>query len=355
LRLLLLLLLACGGKPAPDAPFAWALPEGFPAPDVPENNPMTTAKVELGRHLFYDTRLSIDEDMSCASCHMQELAFTDGKPFSIGTFGDPHPRGAMSIANVAYASRLTWANPHLNMLEDQALLPIFSDEPIEMGMADREAELVARLSSDRATRSRFREAFPETGDVSVQHTVQAIAAFERTILSGDSAYDRMLTGDETALTAQQNVGMELFFSERTECFHCHAGFSFSDSVDHAGTPTPEVAFHQTGLHNVDGKGAYPATNTGLHEVTGKAEDMGKFRAPGLRNVALTAPYMHDGSIETLDEVVRHYENGGRARSEATSEFLPGFILTDEERKALVAFLEGLTDEQLLTDKRFSAP
>jgi len=316
---------------------------------------MTTAKVELGRHLFYDTRLSIDEDMSCASCHMQELAFTDGKPFSIGTLGDPHPRGAMSIANVAYASRLTWANPHLDMLEDQALLPIFSDEPIEMGMGDREAELVARLSSDRATRSRYREAFPETGDVSVQHTVQAIAAFERTILSGGSAYDRMLTGDETALTAQQNVGMELFFSERTECFHCHAGFTFSDSVDHAGTPTPEVAFHQTGLYNVDGKGAYPATNTGLHEVTGKDEDMGKFRAPGLRNVALTAPYMHDGSIETLDEVVRHYENGGRARSEATSEFLPGFILTDEERKALVAFLEGLTDEQLLTDKRFSAP
>ncbi len=351
------LVVAGGGcrDAAPEA-WDWQLPAGFPAPPVPADNPMSAAKVELGRHLFYDTRLSVDGDMSCATCHLQRLAFTDGRAQAIGTTGEVHRRSAMSLTNVAYSPRLSWASPLLDRLEDQALLPLFGEEPVEMGLAGREAALLEMLGGDALYSRLFRESFGGDADpVSVANMTRAIAAFERTLISGNAPYDRHLRGEADALTPAARRGLRLFLSERLECFHCHGGFSFTDSLDHEGMPTAQVAFHNTGLYDADGSGAYPATDTGLHELTNAPGDMGRFKAPTLRNIAVTAPYMHDGSLATLAEVIEHYADGGRHPSKLTSEFVSGFVLEDEELSDLLAFLDSLTDPAFLSDPRFAAP
>ena len=347
--------------------YAWLeLPPGFPLPAIPDDNPLTPEKAELGRHLFYDTRLSANQTMSCASCHLQELAFTDGRPQGIGSTGEVHPRSSMSLVNVGYLSTLTWSNPLMTSLEYQALLPIFGRSPVELGMADQEDELLRRLGESEYA-DLFEQAFPgETPAISLLHITQALASFQRTIISGNSPFDRYMQGDVEALSPSALRGLELFFSERAECFHCHGGFTFTDSVDHAGVGQAARPFHNTGLYNVDGEGAYPENNQGILEVTGLAEDMGAFRAPTLRNIAVTAPYMHDGSIADLNAVLDHYAAGGRTISEGEyagvgsespfkSPLVRGFVLSESERADLIAFLESLTDETLLTDPRFSNP
>jgi cytochrome c peroxidase len=358
-----LLLLAAGCGDAGPEPYTWQLPPGFPEPAVPEDNPMNAAKVELGRHLFHDTRLSANNTQSCASCHRQEQAFTDGRTTAQGSTGELHRRNSMSLANVAYDASLTWANPVLPDLEAQALVPLFGEHPVELGLAGQEELLLQRLSEDASYRKRFAEAFPDQQQpVSLASVVRAIATFERTLLSGGSPYDRYTYRDELdALSLSAKRGMTLFLSERLECFHCHQGFSFTDSVKTKLTAFPEVTFHNTNLYNVDGHGAYPATDQGLREFTGKPEDMGRYRAPTLRNIAVTAPYMHDGSIATLSEVLDHYAAGGRASAHGAgpsplqSEFVRGFTLTDQEKQDVLAFLESLTDPEFLTDPRFSDP
>ena len=160
--------------------------------------------------------------------------------------------------------------------------------------------------------------------------------------------------------------MDLFFSERLECFHCHGGFNFTDSTTHASSKTEQVGYHNTGLYNLNGDGSYPSDNTGLYDMTGVRRDMGRFKAPSLRNVEVTAPYMHDGSVRALEDAIAHYERGGRLIEDGPhagdgrlspykSEFVAGFELSDAERGDLVAFLESLTDESVLTDERFSNP
>ncbi len=350
-----------------DEGYAWDLPSHFPIPRLPDGSSMSAAAVELGRHLFYDVRLSGNETQSCASCHRQELAFTDGLPRSIGSTGELHPRSAMSLTNVAYAASLTWANPLVRRLEDQALLPMFGEIPVELGLSGREAELLERLWAEPRYQDLFPAAFPGDEDpFTLDHVVRAIAAFERTLISGDSRVDRYELGDRTALTELEIEGRALFFSERLECFHCHGGFDFSDSVDHAGNAFDQAAFHNNGLYDIDGQGGYPAPNTGLYELTGDPADMGRFRAPTLRNVAATAPYMHDGSIATLEGVIDHYAAGGRNITEGPyagdgrlnpnkSLFVRGFELTAEEREAVLAFLRALTDEEFLTNPAFGNP
>ncbi|MDJ0709686.1 MAG: di-heme enzyme [Woeseiaceae bacterium] len=350
----------------PDSAWQWDLPEDLPPPQVPADNPMRSDKVELGRWLFYDIRLSGNQTMSCATCHIQALAFTDGRSRSVGSTGEFHPRSSMSLVNVAYASRLTWANPLLDRLEDQALTPLLGDNPVEMGLGGQEDRLVALLHEERYSRL-LQAAFPNDADPhSLLNAVRAIAAFVRTISSFDSRYDRYLAGDANALDDTELRGMELFFSERLECFHCHGGFNFTDSTTHINTRVERVGYHNTGLYNLDGNGAYPAANTGLFDMTGERRDMGRFKAPTLRNIAVTAPYMHDGSIATLDDVISHYERGGRLLDDGPnrgdgrmspfkSEFVTGFELSQDERGELIAFLEALTDQTLLTDPRFANP
>ncbi len=350
-----------------DAAWHWDLPTDIPAPLVPADNPMHAAKVELGRWLFYDRRLSGNQTMSCATCHVQALAFTDGRARSVGSTGEVHPRSSMSLVNVAYASRLTWANPLLDRLEDQALTPLLGDNPVEMGLGGQEARLVELLHEPRYS-ALLEAAFPRDADPhSLLNAVRAIAAFVRTIVSFDSPYDRYLAGDSGAISDAAARGMDLFFSERLECFHCHGGFNFTDSTTHENTRVDRAGFHNTGLYNIDGNGAYPGDNTGLFDMTGERRDMGRFKAPTLRNIAVTAPYMHDGSVATLDEAIAHYQRGGRLLPESgpnagdgrlspfKSEFVRGFELSEAERGDLIAFLEALTDQTILTDPRYGDP
>ena len=345
----------------------WDLPADLPPPQVPADNPMNAPKVELGRWLFYDPRLSGNGTMSCATCHIQSMAFTDGMPRSLGSTGEVHPRSSMSLVNVAYASRLTWANPLLDRLEDQALTPLLGERPVEMGLKNGEQRFAALLRGESHYSELARRAFPSDADPhSLLNGVRAISAFIRTINSFDAPYDRYLAGDAGAMSEAAQRGMELFFSERLECFHCHGGFNFTDSTTHANTDVDRVGYHNTGLYNLDGRGGYPLENTGLFDMTGEVRDMGRFKAPSLRNIAVTAPYMHDGSVATLQDVIAHYERGGRLIEEGAqagdgrlspfkSEFVTGFELTDGEREDLLAFLEALTDESVLTDPSFADP
>ena len=362
------LVVGCGADGDKDpSPYVWRLPAGFPEPRVPDDNPMNESKVELGRHLFFDPRLSGNQTQSCASCHEPARAFTDGRPVSEGSTGEHTPRGAMSLANIAYAGSLTWANPLLRDLEGQALIPMFGEDPIELGLAGMEDELLVRLEEDTDYPAMFVEAFGAGAPTfSVDRVVKALGAFQRTLLSGDSPYDRFIQGDVDSLSASQRRGLELFLSERLECFHCHGGFNFSQSVDHAGNVFDQATFLNNGLYNVDGNGAYPADNPGLFEFTGEPADMGRFKPPTLRNIAVTAPYMHDGSIATLDEVLDHYARGGRRIESGPnagdgrdnpnkSLFVSGFTLTEGERADVLNFLRALTDARFLEDPHFSDP
>lgn len=368
---LLALLSACSDERS--APLAdtwtWNLPAHFPRPSVPRDNPMSEAKFELGRHLFYDTRLSTTNTVACASCHLQEAAFADHLDRPSGATGVQHPRSSMSLANVVYAGTLTWANPLLTRLEDQALIPMFGDDPIEMGTPEAD-ELFARLrnAEDVDYSKLFDEAFaadaPDT--LNLQNITRALATFQRGMISASAPIDAYFAGDSDAISPAAKRGMNLFHHERFECFHCHGGPTFSSSLNHENTIEAERAFHNNGLFNIDGEGAYPLGAQGVFEMTQKPEDMGRFRAPSLRNIKVTGPYMHDGSLLDLDEVLDHYARGGRliedgphagdgAQSPLRSPFIPGFRLTDEERADFHAFFDTLTDEAFLTDPRFASP
>jgi cytochrome c peroxidase len=201
----------------------------------------------------------------------------------------------------------------------------------------------------------------------VDTIVKAIASFVRTLISGRSAFDRYIyEGEDSALSESALRGFELFFSEKIECHHCHNGFNFTTSVRFAGQVFDEIDFQNTGLYNIDGMGGYPPPNTGLHEISGKPADMGKFKPPTLRNLAYTAPYMHDGSIATLEEVLDHYAAGGRTIHEGPnagvgsanpykSIFVRGFTLREQEKTDVLNFLDSLNDDELVNDPRLSNP
>lgn len=348
---------------APDAGFRFAVPGWVPQPPRAVAAGMTQAKVELGRHLFYDQRLSADGSMSCASCHQQARAFTDGEIVHAGVHGDPGVRNVPSLANLAWMPTLNWANPNLKSLENQILIPVFGDNPVEMGMQGQERRLFAALDGDPTLAALLRSAFPAKRGFDLEALTGGLGAFVRSITSFDSPYDRYKRdGDEGAISAAARRGETLFFSEALECAHCHGGINFTDNFQSAANPFAEIGFHNTGLYNEDGKGAYPQRNPGAREITGLAEDEGKFRSPSLRNVALTAPYMHDGSIATLREVIRdHYARGGRAArgprgiSPLRDPLITGFEVSDTEIADLEAFLDTLTDKRLLANPAYGDP
>jgi len=361
-----LLLTACGEEEK-QKPYAWQLPPGFPEPFVPADNPMSEEKVTLGRFLFYDERLSGNGTMACASCHEQERAFSDAKVTPSGSTGHAVPRNSPGLANVAYLATYTWANPVLDTLEKQALVPLFAETPLELGMGTNLEQVLQRLREDARYPALFREAFPDDKEpIHQDNVVKALASFQRTMLSGNSPYDRYLQGDATALSSAAKRGMELFFGERAECYHCHSGPHLTNSFRSKDTKLSERDFQNTGLYNVDGLGAYPVDNTGLFEFTNNPKDMGRFRVPPLRNVALTAPYMHDGSMATLEEVLDFYTAGGRdvtsgpymgdgRASPLKNPLVRPFELSAQERADLIAFLESLTDLDFVNDPRLSNP
>jgi cytochrome c peroxidase len=292
---------------------------------------------------------------------VQERAFTDGRAQGLGSTGMLHPRGSMSLINVGYRDALTWANPNLSSLEEQALVPMLGEHPIELGLRGHEARVYAALAADPVYQGLFASAFPDDpAGVTTLNIASALAAFERSIVSFRSPFDRYRQNEDTAALSESAArGMVLFFSpRRAGCSSCHRSLNL-DGGSKTATSSPleeqVFQFHNTGLYNLAGLFSYPAGNTGLHVHTGKVEDVGRFRVPTLRNIAITAPYMHDGSIATLDEVIDHYAAGGRTSNPNRSMGLKPFALTSEERRDLIVFLESLTDEEALRDPRWSNP
>ena len=344
-----IILLFVGCSPKPDV-FQWQIPEGFPTPNVPVDNPMTKEKVSLGKALFFEPALSGNGAMSCSTCHRAENAFSEPRPTSSGSTGEAGRRNALALVNVAYNGSLTWAHNGIDTIEQQLMIPLFNQHPVEMGVTGNEKAVLARFNTDEY-KSLFTQAFGDE-QVSFDRMVKALASFVRSLTSFDSAFDDYAyNNNDAALNASQLRGLDLFFSERLECFHCHGGFNFTQSSQHAFQQLDLRPFHNTGLYDVDGNGAYPESDQGLIEVTRNRKDMGRFRAPTLRNIALTAPYMHDGSLADLDAVIAFYAAGGLgngSKSPLKSPFMPGFVLTVEEHQDLKAFLHSLTDMNFIT-------
>lgn len=292
----------------------------LPDVNVPYANPTTPAKVELGKRLFFEPRLSGDGKLACVSCHVPGLGWADGRSTGIGFQGRALKRNVPSVLNAAYYSGF-FHDGRAGSLEEQALGPLFN--PDEMNATA--SQVVATLSRIPGYRQRFQEAFGT--EPTIDGVGKALAAFERTLISKDSAFDRWVQGDDAAMTPQARRGLELF-TGKADCTACHKGSNFSDDK-----------YHNIG---VAGSGT---KDKGRFDVTGDPDDLGAFKTPSLRNVALTGPYMHDGSIATLREAVKHYE-------EVDLDFpnidplIDHWGLTDEEIDDVVAFLESLTGEPL---------
>jgi len=271
----------------------------------------------------------------------------------------------MSLVNVAFAQALTWANPSLTRLEEQALVPMYGDHPIELGL-DRGDGWIDRLKTDPVYRRLFAAAYHDQQPFTRDNVVNAIATFERTIVSARSPYDRYHFGREDgAIPDAAKRGEVLFHSRPLSCFTCHGGVNFSNAMGSGRRRFP-VEFNNTGLYNLAGAFSYPGSDTGLFEITRQVADVGKFKAPSLRNIGVTAPYMHDGSVATLEDAIQHYAAGGRTVASGQyqgvgrdnpnkSTTLQGFTLTNDQRSDLVAFLQSLTDEALLRDPRLANP
>ena len=286
------------------------------------------AVVELGRRLFFDPRLSRDGSVACASCHRPELGFADDRPRSVGVDGEETRHHAPSLLNKALSTDLHWdgAAP---TLEEQVLLPISS--PTEMGLPLEEA--LERLASDTALLADFEEALG--GPPEAERLAAALAAFVRRLVAGDSPVDRFRAGVSQELDAAERAGLWLY-EGRGGCWRCHGGPNFSDE-----------GFHNTGVGVTNG-----VPEAGREAVTGSAEDRGAFRTPGLRHLTRTAPYMHDGSLATLREVVEFYRRGGNPNPSLSSRLQP-LDLTDEDVDHLVAFLEALSRQGPQRDERRS--
>ncbi len=304
------------------ASFEWHLPRGFPTPFVPADNPMSAAKVALGRRLFFETRLSVTGHYSCASCHDPARSYTDGRARALGATGAVLPHGAMALVNVAYNLSYGWQHPQISSLEAQLRQPLFNRHPVEIGLAGRERAVRTALAADATYRQQFAAAFG--GAISIARIIAAIAAFERTLIDGHSAFDAyVFEGQHDALSPAAKRGMALFFSHRIGCAGCHSGFNFSGNWRDRAGPTGKAGFADDGL------------------------GVGPVRIPTLRNIALTAPYMHDGRFATLDAVLDHYQRVGKLPSSAQGgrrdPRLKTFTLKQDEQDELVAFLSSLTE------------
>lgn len=302
----------------------------FPAMRIPTDNPQTPAKIELGRKLFYDKRLSADNTLSCSDCHIQAFAFSNaGNKVSVGIRGQKGTRNAPSLGNVGYRRSFFWEGGSPS-LELQAMGPITAHD--EMG--SEPSALVAKLRGVPAYQKAFSSVFSD--GVTMLNITKAIASFERTIISNRSPYDRYRAGDEKALSSAALRGLELFFGEKGDCYHCHNGFNFTTET-----------LHNTGLKKTN-------PDIGLARLTNQPEDAGKFKTPSLRNVALTAPYMHDGSIPNLEQVLEHYNKGGEDNPNVDVLMRP-LGLSKQEIADLIEFLKALTDRELTRDERLAAP
>lgn len=326
----LLGIMSCTGEesPAPEAyPGLMEIPKGFPEITFPIDNAYTPERWALGKKLFFDPVMSVDSTISCASCHIPALAFSDQVAFSLGVGDRVGVRNSPSLANVAYQPYLL-REGGVPTIEMQVLVPVQEHNEFDFNIL-----LIAeRLQSDSTYSKMALEAYGRIPDAFV--ITRALANFERSLLSGNSAYDQYTQrNNHNAMTMEQVRGMNLFFSSRTNCTTCHTGFNFTN-----------YAFENNGLYDV-------YEDPGRQRLTGKEEDRALFKVPGLRNVELTSPYMHDGSMATLEQVVAHYQSGGHNHPHKNAVLKP-LDLTTTEQNDLVAFLKSLTDDTFVNNPIF---
>ena len=334
----LIVLQAC--KPEPDGPpgltpYKLEIPSGLPAMDIPADNPLTEEGVALGRRLFYDSILSGNNTMSCGSCHKQQFAFTDSTlQFSIGIDGLPGTRNTMSLANLGYQRKFFWDGGAADM-ESQVIGPI--QNPVEMHQSL--PGMVQKLNTHKDYPALFQRVFG-SATVTTPMVMKAIAQFERTLISGNSKWDKYKRGT-ASLTTEEARGKDIFEAEdKGDCTHCHTlGSTFSD-----------FEFRNTGLDSIP-------VDAGRAMITFLATDSGKFKTPSLRNIALTSPYMHDGRFKTLEECIDHYNTGFHYTT-----YLDGNIrrlqkgrLSAQDKADLIAFLHTLTDHEFITNPKFAKP
>lgn len=318
-------------------PYNLEIPQGFPQMVIPADNPMTVEGVDLGRRLFFDKILSKNFAQSCASCHNNEFGFTDhGNRVSVGVEGIAGTRNSMALVNLGFNRRFFWDGRSMS-LEDQALDPV--PNPIEMNLPWPEA--MQRLNANTTYKQLFKKAF-NTDYIDSTHVAKALAQFMRTMISGNSKFDKRMRF-EANFTASEANGFVIFNTERGDCFHCHnidGGRLFTDNLP-----------RNNGLDAI-------FTDLGVGGVSGNPNDNGKFITPTLRNVALTAPYMHDGRFQTLEEVVEHYNSGGQPSSTLDplmKHVGEGLNLSAQDKVDLVAFLKTLTDTSFVNNPKFKSP
>ena len=317
-------------------PYRFKMSKRFPMPDLPRDNPLTEERVKLGDLLFHDASMSIDNNISCAACHVDENAFSDPRKLSLGWNGERTLRNSMPLFNLAWKKQFFW-DGRAGSLREQVLMPI--QDPVEMHQNLK--FLPRKLARNRDYPPLFKEAFGSP-EITTEKIALALENFLLTMTSYDSKFDRAMTG-EVELTKEEQRGFEVFFTEWEprlgkrggDCFHCHGGPFFSD-----------FEFHDIGL--------FDAKDRGLARVTKKETDRGKFVTPSLRNVALTAPYMHDGRFKTLEEVVDHYDlhkiRSANLDPNLAKHSRDGMGLTAEDKKAIVAFLKTLTDPKYVFEE-----
>lgn len=333
-------------------PYELVQPTDFPMMPIPSDNPMTQEGFELGRRLFYDVRLSKDNSMSCASCHLPELGFTDATAFSTGVDGEQTRRSSMSLVNIGYSVNGLFWDGRAQTLEEQALQPV--TDAIELINTWNVVEEMMR--SDDEYPAMFRRAFgiEDTSEIDSLLAAKAIAQFERALVSSNSKYDKWVIERDFSyeFTDSEARGEEMFFdlgSETggsgvpdAECFHCHGGVLFTDGK-----------FFNNGLDDYPSLADYP--DKGLGEVTGMEADFGKFKAPTLRNIELTAPYMHDGRFATLEEVIEQYNSGVHFAANLDDDLQAPLNLNESQKADLLSFLKTLTDTEFTENPAFQNP
>lgn len=325
-----------------------AIPEWLPDMEIPADNPLTEAGVELGRFLFFDPIMSIDSSISCASCHFPEQAFTDLKKVSKGVGGATGNRNAMSLVNVGFYTKGLFWDGRVNSLEDQAIIPIEDHREMNDTWENVEAKLRRHASYPEMFRAAFGVEY--TDEITRDLATKALAQFERTLVSGYSRFDRIVFQndlDAGFFTDAEERGRELFFFELSQqiehpgCSHCHGGPLFTDNT-----------FKNNGIDSVQTLNDFE--DLGLGGVTNRTGDKGKFRVPTLRNIELTAPYMHDGRFETLEEVLEHYSSGGHFADNLDANIRP-FTMTERDQQDLIAFMKMLTDTSAINNPAFRNP
>lgn len=338
-------LLACDQwQPEPDdapTPYSLEIPEGFLPMVIPEDNPTTVEGVALGRQLFFDPILSGNQSMSCASCHVTDLAFTDGKAVSIGVGQAKGKRSAPSLLNVGFHYKGLFWDGRSPTLEEQALHPVA--DPVEMAASWPLVEI--RLRNHPSYFRLFQEAFGITTKEALTKELvgKALAQFQRTLISANSKFDRVMAKTDQ-FTSAEHRGWKIFFDAgypdvpMAECSHCHADPLFTN-----------LAYENNGLDEAPNGDEFP--DPGRGEITKIKSDMGRFKVPTLRNIAQTAPYMHDGRFATLEEVIDHYNAGGHHAENVNPNVRP-LRLADQDKQDLIAFLQTLTDSSALQNSHY---